>query len=125
MLCQGGGFEVKKGSSYNFNRDFSIAMTFSVSDVNTEQGLLYKGTGSDATTPQLSMSYRRAWLLIDTMNRCFRQPVTTAEAGGKRGGGTSLTPLGMEVVRRYRRIERAAAEAGATDIRALIALLSS
>jgi len=58
MLCQGGGFEVKKGDNFNFNRDFSIAMTFSVSDVNTEQGLLYKGTGSDTTTPQLSMSYR-------------------------------------------------------------------
>jgi hypothetical protein len=58
MLCQGGGFEVKKGNSYNFNRDFSIAMTFSVSDASLDQGLLYKGTGSDITTPQLSMSYR-------------------------------------------------------------------
>lgn len=58
MLCQGAGFEVKKGSSYNFNRDFSIAMTFAVSDASIEQGLLYKGTASDVTTPQLSMSYR-------------------------------------------------------------------
>jgi len=58
MLCTGGGFEVKKGSNFNFNRDFSIAMTFSVSDVNAEQGLLYKGTGSDTTSPQLRMSYR-------------------------------------------------------------------
>ena len=58
MLCQGAGFEVKKGSSFNFNRDFSIAMTLSVSDIDTEQGLLYKGTGSDTTSPQLSMSYR-------------------------------------------------------------------
>src|SRR5262249_1456168 len=82
-------------------------------------------TGSiTAAARQLGMSYRRAWLLIDTMNRCFKQPVTTAEAGGRRGGGTSLTPLGMEGVRRYRRIESAAAEAGAADIRALIALLS-
>ncbi len=58
MLCQGAGFEVKKGDNFNFNRDFSIAMTFSVSDNNTEQGLLYKGTGSDTTSPQLTMSYR-------------------------------------------------------------------
>lgn len=58
MLCQGGGFEVKKGDNYNFNRDFSIAMTFSASDIDTEQGLLYKGTGSDTTTPQLITSYR-------------------------------------------------------------------
>jgi hypothetical protein len=58
MLCQGGGFEVKKGDNYNFNRDFSIAMSFNVSDVNTAQGLVYKGTGSDTTSPQLMMSYR-------------------------------------------------------------------
>src|ERR1700730_6223777 len=58
MLCQCGGFEVKKGDSCNFSRDFSIAMTFSVSDVDTPQGLLYKGTGSDNTPPHLAMSYR-------------------------------------------------------------------
>ena len=73
---------------------------------------------------QLGMSYRRAWLLVDTMNRCFRSPVVDAEAGGLRGGGTALTPVGAEVVRRYRRIEGAAAKAGAADIRAFLALLA-
>lgn len=67
----------------------------------------------------LGMSYRRAWLLVDTMNRCFRSPLVEAEAGGKRGGGARLTRLGAEVIRRYRRIERDAARAGAADIRAL------
>jgi molybdate transport system regulatory protein len=67
----------------------------------------------------LGMSYRRAWLLVDTMNRCFRAPLVEAEAGGKRGGGAQLTRLGAEVIRRYRRIERDAARAGAADIRAL------
>ena len=60
MLCQGGGFEVKQATNFNFGREFSIAMTFAVSDVNTEQGLIYKGTGSDNTSPQLTMSYRVA-----------------------------------------------------------------
>jgi hypothetical protein len=58
MLCQGAGFEVKQATNYNFYRDFSVAMTFAVSDVTSEQGLLYKGTGSDVTSPELSMSYR-------------------------------------------------------------------
>ena len=58
MLCNGAGFEVKRATNYNFNRDFSIAMTFAAQDVNTAQGLLYKGTGSDITSPELSMSYR-------------------------------------------------------------------
>ena len=47
-----------------------------------------------AAARSLGMSYRRAWLLVDTMNRCFRTPVVDAEAGGKRGGGARLTRLG-------------------------------
>jgi molybdate transport system regulatory protein len=83
-------------------------------------------TGSiTAAARKLGMSYRRAWLLVDTMNRCFEAPVVEAEAGGKRGGGTRLTPLGVEVARRYRRIEAAAALAGATDIAALEARLAT
>jgi molybdate transport system regulatory protein len=72
-----------------------------------------------AAAHSLGMSYRRAWLLVDTMNRCFRSPVVEAEAGGKRGGGARLTRLGSEVAERYRRIERNAARAGAADLRAI------
>ena len=83
-------------------------------------------TGSiTAAARQLGMSYRRAWLLVDTMNRCFEEPVVVAEAGGKRGGGTRLTPLGADVVRRYRRIEAAATRAGAADIAALQTCLAT
>jgi molybdate transport system regulatory protein len=81
-------------------------------------------TGSiTAAARSLGMSYRRAWLLADTMNRCFRGPVVDAETGGRRGGGTRLTTLGAEVVRRYRRIETRAARSGAADIAALTRLL--
>jgi len=72
-----------------------------------------------AAARSLGMSYRRAWLLVDTMNRCFRTPVVEAEAGGKHGGGARLTRLGRDVIDRYRRIERNAARAAAADIRAL------
>ncbi len=58
MLCLDAGFEVKQASNYNFDRNFSIAMTFSAHDVNSPQGLLYKGTGGPVPAPQLSMSYR-------------------------------------------------------------------
>ena len=82
-------------------------------------------TGSiTSAARELGMSYRRAWLLVDTMNRCFKSPVVAAEAGGRRGGGTALTAVGADVVRRYRRIEAAAARAGAVDIRAFLALLA-
>ena len=81
-------------------------------------------TGSlTAAARELGMSYRRAWLLVDTMNRCFEHPVTTSEAGGEHGGRTALTALGREVVTRYRKIEHAAERAAAADLRALRALL--
>ncbi len=82
-------------------------------------------TGSiTAAARELGMSYRRAWLLVDTMNRCFKSAVVDTEAGGKRGGGTQLTALGAEVVRRYRRVEAAAAKAGKADLAALTRLLA-
>ncbi len=49
---------------------------------------------------QLRMSYRRAWLLVDGLNRSFTSPVTTASVGGKGGGGVKLTELGEDLVRR-------------------------
>jgi molybdate transport system regulatory protein len=82
-------------------------------------------TGSiSAAARSLGMSYRRAWLLIDTMNRCFKSPVIEAGAGGARGGGARLTLTGEEVVRRYRRIESKAAKAAAADLEALTRLLA-
>ena len=81
-------------------------------------------TGSiTAAARALGMSYRRAWLLVDTMNRCFRQPVVQAATGGRRGGGTRLTPTGTEALRRYRRLEKLAAKASASELRALQKLL--
>src|ERR1700754_1523029 len=53
----------------------------------------------------LEMSYRRAWLLIDDMNRCFREPVVAAQPGGAQGGGASLTAFGEELIAKYRAIE--------------------
>ncbi len=75
-----------------------------------------------AAAKALGMSYRRAWLLVDTMNRNFRSPVVAAGAGGAQGGGAALTPLGVEVVERYRRIEVTAEKVTAEDLRRLKAL---
>ena len=70
------------------------------------------------------MSYRRAWLLVDSLNHYFREPVVAAQVGGARGGGASLTAFGRAVVEHYRAIERAAASAGASHVGALAASLA-
>jgi molybdate transport system regulatory protein len=59
----------------------------------------------------LGMSYRRAWLLVDDMNSCFRDAVISAHPGGAHGGGATLTPFGQKLVERYRAIETDAMDA--------------
>jgi molybdate transport system regulatory protein len=77
-------------------------------------------TGSIAAAGRrMGMSYKRAWLLIETMNGCFARPLVVAAKGGHARGGASLTPLGEEVLHRYRRMEQAAARAVSRDLSAL------
>jgi molybdate transport system regulatory protein len=71
----------------------------------------------------MSMSYRRAWLLIDTLNRMFSEPVIETQHGGRRGGGAELTDFGRDLVERYRRMEATAAEAVGNDAEAITARL--
>jgi molybdate transport system regulatory protein len=72
----------------------------------------------------MGMSYRRAWLLVDSLNRSFRAPVIASQKGGQHGGGASLTEFGHAVVQHYRAIESAAEKAGAAHIEALSAALA-
>jgi molybdate transport system regulatory protein len=60
---------------------------------------------------EMGMSYRRAWLLIDSLNRMFDTPVVEASPGGANGGGAALTPLGRELVLAYRAMEADATRA--------------
>lgn len=81
-------------------------------------------TGSiSAAGRAMAMSYRRAWLLVDDLNRMFRQPLVEAQPGGAQGGGARLTPLGHEVLSHYRAVERTVLEAAAGPIGALRAAI--
>jgi molybdate transport system regulatory protein len=73
---------------------------------------------------QMGMSYRRAWVLVDNVNHCFRAPVVASQVGGQHGGGASLTEFGHAVVQHYRAVETAAHRAGAAHIEALAAALA-
>src|SRR3546814_14379027 len=64
-----------------------------------------KETGSIAAAGRrMGMRYKRAWYLVETMNRCFRSPVVEAAKGGRSGGGAGLTTLGEEGLGRCRRV---------------------
>ena len=81
-------------------------------------------TGSiSAAGRKLGMSYRRAWLLIDTMNRCFDAPLVATAAGGMHGGGAALTAEGGKVLRQYRAMLEEVASVAGRHFRALKPLL--
>jgi molybdate transport system regulatory protein len=79
-----------------------------------------QSTGSiSAGARSIGMSYRRAWLLVEEINRTLREPAVTAETGGVRGGGATLTPVGKQVVGLYRAIETQARTAVGGEFRAI------
>jgi molybdate transport system regulatory protein len=79
-----------------------------------------RDTGSiSAAAREMGMSYKRAWLLLDSMNQAFTELVVTAAPGGAGGGGATLTPFGAEVLERYNRILDHAASLAADDLTAL------
>ena len=67
----------------------------------------------------MEMSYKRAWDLVDEINRICGQAAVERQTGGKHGGGAELTPFGASLVARYRRIERAAMAAARKDLASL------
>ena len=68
-----------------------------------------EATGSiSAAARTMEMSYRRAWLLVDVMNRSFRSPLVRSAIGGTRGGGAQLTDTGVKVLQQFRAMEAAA-----------------
>jgi molybdate transport system regulatory protein len=88
-----------------FRLDVSPACSIGPGKIALLQGI--ERTGSlRRTARELGMSYRRAWLLVDGLNRSFTAPVTSASVGGKGGGGVTLTALGVDLMRRYAALAR-------------------
>jgi molybdate transport system regulatory protein len=75
-------------------------------------------TGSiSAAARAMGMSYRRAWQLMEALNRAYREPVINTAVGGKRGGGARVTAFGKRLAARFRAMERKASAAIAADLR--------
>jgi molybdate transport system regulatory protein len=81
-------------------------------------------TGSiSGAARQMGMSYRRAWQLVDVMNRCWNGRLVDT-IPGRASGGASLTQLGTTILTKYRALqdslEACAAENGWHDLEDLI-----
>ncbi len=78
-----------------------------------------------AAAREMGMSYRRAWNLVEVMNRSFRNPLVETLTGGSGGGGAQVTELGADVLTRYRTMETKAAVAVAPEMKAFARLMAS
>jgi len=53
----------------------------------------------------IGITYKAAWDGIAALNNLFGSPVVAGHVGGKRGGGTALTPEGLRVIATFHRLE--------------------
>src|SRR5208283_4973016 len=103
-----------------FRVDFANDCYIGPGKIDLLVGIQKSGSLSQAAR-DLGMSYRRAWLLIDSFKGAFRKPVTSATTGGKGGGGVALTQFGEALVESYRGLEREFARLAARRLRLLSA----
>lgn len=65
-----------------------------------------RGGSISAAGRSLGMSYRRIWLLVDSMNRCWAERLVETSAGGGKAAGARLSPRGAAVLTAFRALER-------------------
>jgi molybdate transport system regulatory protein len=81
---------------------------------------LIQSTGSIAAAGrQMAMSYKRAWVLVEAMNHDFAAPLVEAAKGGPGGGGAKLTPMGLEVLNAYQKLQHQCQAATAAQVERL------
>jgi molybdate transport system regulatory protein len=88
-----------------FRVDFDSARSIGPGKIELLEHIRETGSLSQAGR-EIGMSYRRAWLLLDSLNASFKEPVAATSIGGKSGGGAVLTAFGESVIDVYRSLER-------------------
>lgn len=105
--------------SIRYRIDFGESCAIGPGKIALLEAIGRSGSLSQAAR-ELGMSYRRAWLLLDSLNSSFRQPVTEMMTGGKGGGGATLTPFGSSVIEAYRAVETAIAATAERSFRTVV-----
>jgi molybdate transport system regulatory protein len=87
-----------------FRIDFSDNNHLGPGKIALLEAVQTAGSISDAAR-MLKMSYRRAWLLVSSLNSAFSEPVVISATGGKGGGGAHVTAFGSGLIAHYRALE--------------------
>ncbi len=93
------------GPMVRFRIDFTAHSSVGPGKISLLEAIRDAGSLSQAAR-NIGMSYRRAWLLVESLRRSFREPVTMASKGGRDGGGMRVTEFGDALIKGYRGLER-------------------
>ena len=93
------------GTIIRFRIDFAEHSSVGPGKISLLEEIRDSGSLSQGAR-NLGMSYRRAWLLVESLKRSFREPVTMASTGGRAGGGMLVTEFGDALIKGYRQLEQ-------------------
>lgn len=108
-----------RAPSIRFRIDFAENLNLGPGKIELLEAIGDHGSLSTAAA-SLGLSYRRAWLLLDSLNKTFNQPVTHSNAGGKNGGGSSITAFGRLLVKQYRALEDEIIQMGGRHLKEIL-----
>ncbi len=118
----------KPGSSPSFHLRFRVLLgkEIALGPGKVDLLRLVKETGSiSEAARRMKMSYMRAWSLIQTMNRCFKEPVIVTTRGGRERGGASLSKTGERVLELSEQLQKECLDASAITRKKIGLLLNS
>jgi molybdate transport system regulatory protein len=95
--------------------DFAPGLRLGPGKADLLQGIAQSGSIA-AAGRRMGMSYKRAWLLVETLNAMFAEPLVVSTKGGRAGGGAELTETGRQVLERYRTIETSLRASASAEI---------
>jgi molybdate transport system regulatory protein len=96
---------MKQAPLIRFRIDFAENANLGPGKIALLEGVRTYGSLSEAAR-RMGISYRRAWLLLDSLNSSFNMAATVNSVGGRGGGGAEVTPFGVLLIERYREVER-------------------
>jgi molybdate transport system regulatory protein len=96
---------MKDAPLVRFRIDFAENSNLGPGKIALLEGIRTHGSVSEAAR-RMGISYRRAWLLLDSLNKSFNMPATVNSVGGRGGGGAEITPFGVLLIERYREVEK-------------------
>jgi len=102
-----------------FRIDFAEHSSVGPGKIRLLEAIRDSGSLSQAAR-SIGMSYRRAWLLVESLKHSFREPVTVASTGGKDGGGMLVTEFGDALIKNFRELERDFAALAARRLHSVI-----